>query len=81
MLYKESKKRHGSLIKLLWHFLFLSEIYLNNPDKKSIKLYLKNKGTIIKLMVDIILMRISREGPTVSLSGSPTVSPTTAAEC
>lgn len=31
--------------------------------------------------VDINLMKMSRQGPTVSLSGSPTVSPTTAASC
>ena len=30
--------------------------------------------------VDMILMKISRQGPTVSLSGSPTVSPTTAGD-
>lgn len=45
------------------------EIYENN----------KSKGIEITATLPISLMRILRDGPAVSLNGSPTVSPTTAA--
>ena len=38
-----------------------------------------NNGAITKLTIAITLIRIFIEGPEVSLKGSPTVSPTTAA--
>ena len=47
----------------------------------SKRLYLLNSTAATRDTVDIILIRISSDGPTVSLSGSPTVSPTTAASC
>ena len=53
--------------------------YLNrklNSGSISIK-----TGAKIKEMTDINLIRISIVGPAVSLNGSPTVSPVTAALC
>ena len=49
--------------------------YFNNMSK----LYLLKMDTAISEMLAIILIRMLREGPTVSFKGSPTVSPTTAA--
>ena len=40
-----------------------------------------NKGPNIKETIAISLSKILRAGPDVSLNGSPTVSPVTAAEC
>ena len=40
-----------------------------------------NKGAITKLTIAITFIRIFIAGPDVSLNGSPTVSPTTVAEC
>ena len=40
-----------------------------------------NKGAITKLTIAITFIRIFIDGPEVSLNGSPTVSPTTVAEC
>ena len=53
--------------------------YLISVVIQSIRLYWLNNTAATSETVDIILIRISRDGPTVSLSGSPTVSPTTAA--
>ena len=44
-----------------------------------LKLNYMNSGTHTKDTMDISLSRIFKEGPEVSLQGSPTVSPTTAA--
>ena len=55
------------------HSNSIHQLYLNNSNK----LYLLNTDTMIKDTMAIILMRISSDGPTVSLRGSPTVSPIT----
>ena len=48
----------------------------------KVTLILENDtATVTSDTTDIILIRISREGPTVSWRGSPTVSPTTEASC
>ena len=39
----------------------------------------QSKGAITRLTIAITLIKIFMEGPDVSLKGSPTVSPTTAA--
>lgn len=38
-------------------------------------------GTMTKVIVETSLIRICKDGPAVSLQGSPTVSPVTAARC
>ena len=48
--------------------------------KKISSNFYYNNGEITKLTIAITLIRIFIEGPEVSLNGSPTVSPTTAAE-
>ena len=46
-----------------------------------LRCYRKNHGASTKLTTLISLMRMFMAGPLVSLNGSPTVSPTTAALC
>ena len=48
-------------------------------DFITLKIYMLNNGAITRLTIAITFIKIFIDGPDVSLKGSPTVSPTTAA--
>jgi hypothetical protein len=65
-------------------FSYKNELFQLHPTEEGTKVHYKRavlskNPTKIKEKMADNLMRILREGPEVSLSGSPTVSPTTAA--
>ena len=59
---------------------FFSWIH-NNHRQLEDQYHQTSNGTITKVIVDTSLIKIWIEGPAVSLQGSPTVSPVTAAKC
>ena len=66
--------------QVVWHQLKHDvEVHFALHSPKSI--YPINNGPNTRATIDINFNKIFNAGPEVSLNGSPTVSPTTAAEC
>ena len=68
------KRRHNpERLRFYIHFLERNKFFYNNPP------IARNNGANTKDTIVINLIKILMDGPEVSLNGSPTVSPTTAA--
>ena len=77
----------SNIAKAYYEYIFFHVMFNINSKKSrtttldllSKKFYMLNNGAITRLTIAITFIKIFIDGPDVSLKGSPTVSPTTAA--